>query len=77
MCEATGFTAADIVNTLLEANMLRYQSGKHVLLMDDAALNRFVEKQKQYDVEVRNTSHIIATYIRIINSQLSALYIAF
>lgn len=52
VCEDTGFTAADIVSTFLDLGILRYQSGKHVLLRDDAMLDEYLRSQERYDLKV-------------------------
>lgn len=52
VCEDTGFTAADIVSTFLDLGILRYQSGKHVVLRDDAMLDEYLRSQERYDLKV-------------------------
>ncbi|KNC81363.1 hypothetical protein SARC_06308 [Sphaeroforma arctica JP610] len=51
LCVGTGFTEHDIVNTLLDLKLLRYQSGKHVLIRDVELLTKIAEKQERFDLE--------------------------
>eukprot|EP01134_Creolimax_fragrantissima_P001345 CFRG1345T1 len=51
MCEASGFTEHDVVNTLLDLKLLRYQSGKHVMIRDPELLNSIAKKQERFNFD--------------------------
>lgn len=51
MSEATGFTGADIVHTLVSAGILRYQGGRHVLVRDPAMLDAHIQAQARHSLD--------------------------